>query len=286
MSFGSPTFPSWATETNFPAGPNAWSGQPCKVTPTGDLFTPNTKPPAEWFNSVFSRIGSDISTTFTKALDKTGDTIPGNILVGNGTTGTIAAAQAGAIKSGVAGGFALTGGSPDWLTIPGGRPIVRSSLIQVTGGHTSTGWSYVTSQSVPQFGLTGPASTILQDLVLPVIDGATLVNVLVWLVPVGGHATLPAILPAVKVKRLNTSSLAEVDLSSTATQFATATTTADWNLGTPHVINYSCTQNNIIDTSQFTYWIELFDEAGTNSIAGDTYYAVQTQWTLSDIRPG
>lgn len=42
-----PSVPSWATEANYPAGPNPWNGQPTKVQPSGDLWTPNTKAAAE-----------------------------------------------------------------------------------------------------------------------------------------------------------------------------------------------------------------------------------------------
>jgi hypothetical protein len=50
----------WANELNYPAGGNAWNGQPCKVAPVGDVFTPNTKPPAEEFNFVLNRIEGEV----------------------------------------------------------------------------------------------------------------------------------------------------------------------------------------------------------------------------------
>src|SRR5271167_2551378 len=49
-----PIAPTWALETNFAAGPNPWNGQPCKVPPVGDVFIPNTKPPAENLNYMFN----------------------------------------------------------------------------------------------------------------------------------------------------------------------------------------------------------------------------------------
>lgn len=55
-----PTDPvfTWATDANYPAGGDAWSGQPTKVEPSAgekaDGFVPDTFPPAEWFNSLFN----------------------------------------------------------------------------------------------------------------------------------------------------------------------------------------------------------------------------------------
>lgn len=58
-----PTF-SFAVETNYPAGSNAWSGTATKVAPVPDYFTPNVKPPAQWFNYLFNQIGTTITANF------------------------------------------------------------------------------------------------------------------------------------------------------------------------------------------------------------------------------
>lgn len=50
-----PLIVPWAAEANYPAGANPWNGNPTKVTPSGDVFIPNTKPPAQWFNFLFSQ---------------------------------------------------------------------------------------------------------------------------------------------------------------------------------------------------------------------------------------
>lgn len=50
----------WATaETLYPAGANPWNGQPVNVAPAGDIFTPNTRPPAENFNYILNRVSAD-----------------------------------------------------------------------------------------------------------------------------------------------------------------------------------------------------------------------------------
>lgn len=55
----------WALETAYPAGANAWNGQPCKTVPVGDIFIPGTpsapKPvAAEWLNYLFNQQGGAI----------------------------------------------------------------------------------------------------------------------------------------------------------------------------------------------------------------------------------
>src|SRR5687768_16229982 len=48
------TVPSWATDATSPAGGDPWSGEPTRIEPdAGEKaagFTPETEPPAEWFN--------------------------------------------------------------------------------------------------------------------------------------------------------------------------------------------------------------------------------------------
>lgn len=71
-----PAFGTWATEANYPGGPNPWNGQPTKVQPSPDYWTPNTKPPAQYFNYVFGAIASDITALYaagvTAAIDNWG----------------------------------------------------------------------------------------------------------------------------------------------------------------------------------------------------------------------
>ncbi len=54
--------PDWASDTNYPAGGDAWSATPIKVTPSAGVqaagHTPNTKPPAQyenWFKNLVAR---------------------------------------------------------------------------------------------------------------------------------------------------------------------------------------------------------------------------------------
>jgi hypothetical protein len=53
--------PTWATNDDYDPGTDPWSGQPLKVEPSsGDKaagFIPNTRPPPEWVNWFFNKIG-------------------------------------------------------------------------------------------------------------------------------------------------------------------------------------------------------------------------------------
>lgn len=45
---------TWAETVNFPAGGNPWNGNPLKLDPVANYFTPNEKPPAEDLNFLFN----------------------------------------------------------------------------------------------------------------------------------------------------------------------------------------------------------------------------------------
>lgn len=57
--------PDWATDVNFPAGGDPWSGQPNKVTPSaGEVqvgFEPKQRPPAEFHNYIWNNHGQWIN---------------------------------------------------------------------------------------------------------------------------------------------------------------------------------------------------------------------------------
>jgi len=50
----------WALETDYPAGPNPWNGQPCKVTPVGDIFTPQTPFVPEFMNWKLNELSAGV----------------------------------------------------------------------------------------------------------------------------------------------------------------------------------------------------------------------------------
>jgi hypothetical protein len=62
----------WATEINYPGSPaSAWAGTPLSVVPVLDYFTPNTKPPAQFFNYLFSQNATAMALLQSYALSTT-----------------------------------------------------------------------------------------------------------------------------------------------------------------------------------------------------------------------
>ena len=55
----------WTGSGNYPAGSNAWNGQPLALAPANTYMTPNTKPAAEEINYEFSQIATDLSAINT-----------------------------------------------------------------------------------------------------------------------------------------------------------------------------------------------------------------------------
>jgi hypothetical protein len=60
---------NWATDVNYPAGADTWSGTPTKVAPSAgvqaDGFAPRDRPPAQWINWLFNSLvtsGQDLET--------------------------------------------------------------------------------------------------------------------------------------------------------------------------------------------------------------------------------
>ena len=52
----------------------------------------------------------------------------------------------------------------------------------------------------------------------------------------------------------------------------------------------TCDQNNVCDTSKYTYWVEVFDETGANcyqaALLGNTFHSVACTFTnIADMRP-
>lgn len=72
MSAGRPVDPyEFASDTNYPAGAEDWSAQPCKLSPLDSKWTPGVPPAAEEHNYVLNRIGAD-----ARALNNTYGDIP------------------------------------------------------------------------------------------------------------------------------------------------------------------------------------------------------------------
>lgn len=138
---GYPYVIPWALETNFAAGPNAWNGQPCKVPPVGDIFIPNTKPPAENFNYILNNrdvVLNNILNTVIVAAIANFDPQVSTIAVPGPATASLGAAAwdpslqqwIGLFQHGTAAfAFATHGGSGGWTNVNVGSFAGEASVL-------------------------------------------------------------------------------------------------------------------------------------------------------------
>lgn len=222
------------------------------------------------------------------ALDKSsaGDTIGGVVHVSGAgqihadaafaiqaTVATgIQALAAASIVSETAGGIQLAGGATDWITFSPSR--TRTLWIPPMSRSGNTAWG--NSQGFPV--VFGPG-TISQELFFlpPLHNGATLTS-LVWAIQVfdthaGGR---PQNLPKVNVVRMSFvgAGLSVQSLSGSGfQQFSPDPMTgSNWYNGNNWQFStYNCTQNQTIDTTQFTYAVLIVDENGTNAASTNSY---------------
>ncbi len=238
------------------------------------------------------------------ALDKTvaGDNISGTVnIIGLGgivagvsgaitspITNGINSGAAGGISSNVVGGISLTGGPTDWVTVSPPRTRAFAQALSFT--FVSTGWTATTAAGVICLLGPGPGSAgTIQYLQLPIThNGATLSSVDMFLQVIGPHTNVPSTLPAMRIRRIDITTYASVILSTTPTQtFSPAPVSGTaWDNGSlVQSWNYSCNQNNVINNAQYLYSVELTDELGANSVAGNRYAGMRLNFTaINDTR--
>lgn len=209
--------------------------------------------------------------------------------------GGISASVAGGIYSGFPGGIALTGGANDWPTfgLSGGSPRTCTKVLSLQYVALSSNWTN-TVLGVSSQGVIGGGMTTAQFVQIPsVIHKATLSQVAVVFTVGVSHSNVPANLPTIQVTRTTVNTISGttaptiVSLSSTAIQSFGASgippvpgTGAAWYAsGNVQNLIYVCNQNNVIDSSQYSYGISLVDENGANSATGNFYFAVMLAYT-------
>jgi hypothetical protein len=73
--------------------------------------------------------------------------------------------------------------------------------------------------------------------------------------------------------------------------FPTPASGSAWHAsGATQTINYLCDTNSVaatrVDRSKYTYWAEIIEETGANSVAGNSYYGMAVTFTaIADQRP-
>lgn len=124
---------------------------------------------------------------------------------------------------------------------------------------------------------------------VPVKNGATLNSVkIIWNVgytPSG----VPASRPSIQIIRLSiaTGSTPVVATVGSATSMGSNSSTAlFWQSGLVQATTCTCSSNNVIDTTQYSYFGVIYDNAGTNAQSGNGFYQVVSNLTVPDLRLG
>lgn len=227
-----------------------------------------------------NQLASDVAGSLDKSV--AGDTLLGVIFLNTGAQivaagpsgagGTILAGasgiqgyQAGAIQGTVAGAISLTTAT-DFVALTVARtrtlcyPMLPTNV--VSGWTTQTGGQLIASATGTLITLTIPQNH----------NGSTLTSASVYFIVENTHASLPASLPAFNLARRKLSTGASSGLYSAGTIGPTPGSVAAYNNSLAiQSFGANTDQNNVIDTSQYYYYLTLQDESGANSIAGNVY---------------
>lgn len=149
----------------------------------------------------------------------------------------------------------VTAGAPDWA---------------VQNGFNCAIFKQVTLSST---------AVLYQPLDLP--DGCTLTQVAVFLLGLPGHGSLPAVMPAIRLYKLNysTGALTQIGI----------TTNDPSNLAgyeVYHSVTVGGGVNELIDNTTYRYVVGIVGESGANSIAGLSYVVTQCALTVTHQDPG
>lgn len=229
--------------------------------------------------------------------------------------GAIEATATAGIQSKIAGGIGLAGGSTDWpaFYVPDtNTPAPRTRTLWV-GGDRCRGISYnlggsaaatvglgVTNQPSIIDGTGGAGPYIIQGFFETAIvsstssryayympldelhNGAVLSIASLFLLGASGHSALPANMPAFAIYRAGPGGVASLVSGTPYVVDSTSTVAAYKAL---HQVPLTTNQNNVIDTSQYSYFALIWDESGTDSEAFNIYYGIALEYAgIADMR--
>lgn len=134
-----------------------------------------------------------------------------------------------------------------------------------------------------------PTTTSNQQVIIPLnylLNGQTLNTVKVLISVGGSHSSLPQHLPAVDVRCVNLTATsvpgADFSLNTGAPISPNPADATAWNATKSWT--FTCNQANLIDRTQYSYYILLTDEYGTNSLAGNVYFGFILNYTVTDMQ--
>jgi hypothetical protein len=156
------------------------------------------------------------------------------------------------------------GGPSDTLESPT-TAVVTQTYTSLTFASVDTGTSFV--------------KMLMLNITPWVPNGATITSVAIELRGAGAHAALPTVMPAMKVGR---SGGVTVVLHSAANPIVDASASTAAYQAT-HGITATCDQNNVVDKSQYHYWVALFNEGNTNAILGLIIQGLTVTFTVPSI---
>lgn len=266
---------------------------------------------------------NQIDIDHANAVDKTGDTLTatitlgaaGKLAVGNATASVdanvsgakitasvsgakISASAAGALIKTETGGR-LQLGDNDWPTFSANRTKSRTvpgNAAKSCRGIASSVYYDPSLATQPKFtdqmlfttgvnGSSGVPFLYLIDITAWMHNGATLSTVVLNYIAASGHSAVPAAgdMPGLDVYRRSAPSGSPGALAAATARIVESNVTL-WNT-TEHQVTYTCTQNNLIDTSAYTYSLVFQDECGANALPGGALRCVVLNFTaIADMQ--
>ncbi len=214
--------------------------------------------------------------------------------------GGVAATVAGGVSSGIDGGIALTGSSADWPTFGAGGSAPRGRLVQVgldgpvamTSVPVATvgyGTNFLPSQTSPAQNpqtvcggfvtqvvsasdTAGYAYYIPLRLLNCINNGGVLSSVTLTLIPTP-HTSMPSFMPRFGVFAIESGNAMSGRLSlNSGSNFSVDASANVTAYNAPHVITYTCNQNNEIDTEIYQYFLAIIDEGDTANAEPAGYF--------------
>jgi hypothetical protein len=209
-------------------------------------------------------------------------------LVG-GSASAIQGGVAGSIESLVAGAFRLSGGANDWQTFKVARTRNVQHSFKLPPSGTAAGWA------ATPFAIVGPGpGAQVQVLLLENLhNGATLSAINIYFVVPDPHSGgVPGTMPTFEVFRVPMIGGAPPTPQSLMTggvpfSFPTPASGSAWHASgnlQSQFVALATAGLNVIDTSQYRYYIQLVDEDGANAAGNDWWNAQLDYGAIVDMR--
>lgn len=214
------------------------------------------------------------------------------ISLGNGSTLATAGGTTGNIALGDGLSDILIGSATTRTVWIPGRDVILASAAgpvvalgafgqyNITSGNNSTVFVYQGYAQTQQVNTANANAYLYTFPIRSPINGATLSTATLYFIPNTAHVALPNF-PAIGVYRTKyDGTAANVALKSGTSyvQYSTASLVT-YNGGTALSVVVTLDQNNVIDSSQYSYDVCVWDEAFTNALSGMKFLGVQIGYT-------